>query len=106
MDHPFSCGHPVHGTRPDFHFAAYAVAVHDGPLQKVGERGEADMGVGQYIQVLRTAQLCRSHVVDKHKGTHRPFHPEGEEAPHPEVANIGIPFGNDQFNVVHRVSFI
>jgi len=59
--------HPVDLAGLDGHDAAQAVAVQDGALEQVADRGQPDVRVRPHVQPLARRELHRSELVEEHE---------------------------------------
>src|SRR5688572_15576341 len=90
--------HPVDRARLDRLLGADAVAVHDLAFEKVGERGEADVGVRAHVHRARDArrEVHRPHAVEEHERADHAALREGQHAPHFEAAKVAAPLLDHQ----------
>ena len=64
----------IHGPGRDVHVIAFAVAVRDAAVEKVGDGGKPDMRVGTNVHTSPGNKLHRSHLIEKDEGPdHLPF---------------------------------
>jgi len=85
-------GHPVHGARVDALHRAQAVAVQEGTLEEVGDRGQPDVRVRTDIGVGLGRQRDRAEVVEEDEGTDRAARRHGQRTTHLQPASqVGDP---------------
>ena len=70
MDDALAGGHPV-STSPGRYrlLEPQAVAMHDLASEKIGHRGETDMGMRAHIYALAEDELGRSHLIEEDEGS-------------------------------------
>ena len=96
--------HEIHGPGRDVHVIAFAVAVRDAAIEKVGDGGKPDMRVGTNVQTSSGNKLHRSHLVEKNEGPdHLAFPVRQRPADGKAVAKVAHARNDDQFKRVARM---
>lgn len=98
MGDPAPGGHPVDFPRADGLLGGQAVSMHDLAGEKVGDGGQANVGVRQDVHALRTSsrQLERPHAVEEdERADHAALRP-GQKAPHVKTSKASLTLRNDK----------
>ncbi len=101
MDDAAAGRHQVHGARPDDRLAAEAVAVHDRPLEEIGEGGKADVRMRRHVEPVADGEIGRPHLVPEDEGAdHAPAHSRQGTA-HGKAADVRHPRHDHE---IHRIA--
>ena len=60
----------------------------DFAFEQVGDRGEADVGVGPHVDAVAELELGRAHLVEEDEGPDHLLGCRGQRAPHLEGADV------------------
>ena len=99
-------GHEVHCAGSDLECVAFAVAMHDAAVEKIGDSGKSDVGVRAHVQALPGNELNRSHLIEENERADHLALAVRQRATHREaVAQITHSWNNDHVESIAR-SFI
>jgi hypothetical protein len=77
--------------------------VVDFALEQIGDGGEADVGMGPYIDPVPGGEIGGPHVIEEDEGADHAVCGKGQHPPHLEPAEVLLPRGDDEFDHGRRV---
>ncbi len=86
VDDAASGRHPVDGARFDALHGADAVAVVHRPFEQIGDRGQADVGMGPHVVVGARRHVHRAEMVEEDERAHGLLDGGRQETPHHQAA--------------------
>ena len=85
MDYAAACRHPVHRAGLNYQVGAERIPVPDRPVKQIGDRRQADMGMGADVETASRRIIYRAEMVEEDKRTHRAMGMEGQDPSHDET---------------------
>ena len=93
-----------YGAGRNVHVVAFAVAMRDAAVKKVGDGGEPDMRMRANVHAPPRDKLYRPHLIEKDEGPdHLPFAVGQRAADGKAVAEVAHAWHNDQFERLARM---